>query len=379
MMGVRNLVISLFAFLIGCAGEINAPPTPTFHSEGYPEKLSDWGNLIAADGLLKLGYDVHPYDLATPLFSDYAMKLRTVTLPEGQLADYRQNDVFDFPVGTVITKTFYYNESGDGTVSYGTPGKLVDASLPLTGTRLVETRILAHRATGWVAIPYVWDEDQSDAYLKRTGAVIPLNIQHHDGRREAFAYVTPNQNQCAGCHAPNNTSRELSPIGPKARHLNKASTYHDGFNQLDYWRFAGLLRVTDDQAQSAPSNAVWVENHKDVSSARDLDARARAYLDANCSHCHNPKGPADTSGLNLEPDALGPALGLCKVAIAAGDGAGGRPYDIVPGHPDKSIFVFRMESTKPSEMMPELGRSLSHAEGVALIRNWIAAMDGNCT
>ena len=54
-----------------------------------------------------------------------------------------------------------------------------------------------------------------------------------------------------------------------------------------------------------------------------LDDRARAYLDINCSHCHNPNGPADTSGLNLEPDALAAALGVCKPPIAAGGGTGG--------------------------------------------------------
>jgi len=29
-------------------------------------------------------------------------------------------------------------------------------------------------------------------------------------------------------------------------------------------------------------------------------------------------------------------------------------------------------------MMPELGRSLVHEEGIALISNWISEMDGNC-
>ena len=99
-----------------------------------------------------------------------------------------------------------------------------------------------------------------------------------------------------------------------------------------------------------------------------MDERARSYLDINCSHCHNKVGPADTSGLLLEPtDKVGPSLGLCKLPIAAGTGTGDRKYGIVPGKPDESIFTYRMKSVIPSEMMPELGRSLSHAEGVALI------------
>ena len=41
-----------------------------------------------------------------------------------------------------------------------------------------------------------------------------------------------------------------------------------------------------------------------------------------------------------------------------------------------------MTSTEPEIRMPELGRNLVHAEGVALIREWITAMpapvSGSC-
>jgi hypothetical protein len=51
---------------------------------------------------------VLPYDLNTPLFTDYAHKLRTVWMPKGQSAVYNAENTFDFPVGTIISKTFYY-------------------------------------------------------------------------------------------------------------------------------------------------------------------------------------------------------------------------------------------------------------------------------
>jgi hypothetical protein len=60
--------------------------------------------------------------------------------------------------------------------------------------------------------------------------------------------------------------------------------------------------------------------------------------------------------------------------IAAGKGSGGRFYDIVPGSADKSIVTFRIESTEPGIMMPELGRRLVDKEGVALVRSWIDGM-----
>lgn len=107
--------------------------------------------------------------------------------------------------------------------------------------------------------------------------------------------------------------------------------------------------------------------------------RARAWLEINCASCHNPRGPARTSGLFLEYDQLEPtALGVCKPPVAAGRGSGGRAYGIVPGDPDASILTFRIESTELDIKMPELGRNLVDAEGVALIRAWIAAMPGAC-
>ncbi|MEZ5598728.1 MAG: hypothetical protein R3E84_20545 [Pseudomonadales bacterium] len=68
----------------------------------------------------------------------------------------------------------------------------------------------------------------------------------------------------------------------------------------------------------------------------------------------------------------------CAPPIAAGSGTGGRNFGIVPGQPDASMLLWRMTSTNPGTRMPELGRSLVHAEGVALIHDWIAQMPGEC-
>ncbi|MFN0024902.1 MAG: SO2930 family diheme c-type cytochrome [Parvularculaceae bacterium] len=365
----------LLFFALASCGRDNAPSPVVFYAEGYPEKLSDWNVLSAGNGVLTLNADAVPYDLATPLFSDYASKLRTITLPAGTSAAYDPENEFALPVGTVISKTFYYPTAGaqwPGAVVDGPAPTVNEGAMPLGGVRLIETRLLVHRAEGWVAIPYVWNEDQSDAALTRIGAVQPMTLHRADGRTEPFAYLVPNQTQCAGCHATNNTTRALAPIGVKARHLNKPSSFQAGFNQLDWWIARGLLTGTPRDA-AHPANASWTDE------TASLDARARAYLDINCSHCHSDVGPADTSGLDLRPGTpMGPAFGWCKSVIAAGGGSGGRPYDIVPGKPEQSIFVYRLETTKPGHMMPELGRAVTHMEGVKLIADWIAALEGDC-
>jgi uncharacterized repeat protein (TIGR03806 family) len=362
----------VFAALASCSER--KEPAPVFHAEENPERLSDWGMLAETADELVISDGVTPYDLATPLFSDYALKLRTVWIPNGAPAAYNMDSVFDFPVGTIITKTFYYSVPSNewtGDVTIGRERSVNGNAIALDHLRLIETRILVHRETGWAALPYIWNEEQTEAVLKRTGAVIPMTLHRGDGRTEEFGYLVPNVNQCAGCHASDATARVIEPIGLKARHLNKASSFAPGFNQLDYWLAKGLL--TGGIAGPAPRNAVWTDE------SEPIEARARAYLDANCSHCHNPVGPADTSGLNLEPDAAGPALGVCKTPIAAGTGTGGRVFSIVPGDPEASITVFRMETDNPGAMMPELGRAVTHKEGVALVSEWIAAMDGECS
>ena len=361
------MIAAIFGVLIvACSAE--RAPTPAFHESKAPQSLSEWGMVYARDGALIVNDGVTPYDIATPLFSDYALKLRTIWLPNGEAAIYHDRDAFDFPVGTVVTKTFFYLKAGD-LLAVGDAPTLSDKWIPLDAYRIIETRLLVRQEDGWAAYPYVWNDEQTDATLKRTGAILPVTLARGE-RKDEFSYLIPDQNQCAACHATNTETKAIKPIGLKARHLNKPSAYSPGFNQLDHWIASDLL--TTPSIADAPANAIWADE------GAAIEARARAYLDINCSHCHNPEGAADTSGLNLEPDASGAALGLCKPPIAAGGGTGGRAFGIVPGEPDSSITLFRMETMDPAAMMPELGRALAHEEGVALIRDWITRMSGGC-
>lgn len=366
-------VFVALAFAAGC-GERAAV---AFH-ETPPERLSDWGLVLAEGDRLVLNERVLPYDLNTPLFSDYAQKLRTVWMPAGRAARYRETGDWEFPVGTVLTKTFYYPVAGTGEVRAETAEPLFDGTaLALAGVRLIETRLLVKQAGGWEAYPYVWNEGQTEATLRRVGDLVPLRLAAAGSASRAFTYVVPDANQCAGCHRPDHGSRELRPLGPKTRHLNSVGAGRPAApaagDQLAAWTEAGYLEGAP-PAADAPRLAAW-DDPDDAS----VEERARAYLDVNCGHCHNPSGAADTSGLFLDIDTTDARrLGRCKPPIAAGSGSGNRRYSIVPGDPDASILVYRMETGDPAEAMPELGRALVHREGVALIREWIAGMRGEC-
>lgn len=383
--GLRSMrslaVVTLLCVLFGCSLD---PTSPVFHETTDPDTLAEWGVFGIEDGRLVPREGVVDYELNTPLFSDYAHKLRTVWMPPGTRASYSSEGAFEFPVGTIITKTFYYPLATEGdrarvlrtsTAKGLEPG----GRLVLDQVRLIETRVMVRRASGWAASTYVWSDAQREARLERAGAVRPLTLVNDayagSGSRPVdFDYVVPDINQCAGCHATDVKRGSLSPIGLKARHLNREHDYGlvgGRVNQLEYWVHTGRLTgpgASLGSLAAMPRAVAW----NDLSAP--LEARARAYLDINCGHCHNRLGPADTSGLSLEASETSPvALGVCKSPIAAGRGTGNRRFGIVPGQPDESITVYRMASTDPGAMMPELGRALAHDEGVELIRRWIAA------
>ena len=312
------------------------------------KNLSDYGFFTGFLVDLVPAKNVHPYELNTPLFSDYAQKKRFIYLPESSLIEYHPTEVFDFPVGTVLIKNFYYD----------------NVQLINQKGRIIETRLLIKKASEWLALPYIWNSEQTDAILEITGGVQEISLLG----KKPIHYQIPNMGQCKGCHQRNGI---LQPIGPTARQLNRnhLDDGEDSINQLRRLSRLGLLNVSEKEV--FPKLSAW--NDPKTGS---LDERARAYLEMNCAHCHRKEGPAKNSGLYLMSSSNGRhALGIMKAPVAAGSGSGQLAFDIVPGQPEASILLYRMNSTEPAVMMPELGRKMIHKEGVALIRSWIVSLE----
>jgi len=347
-------------------------------ADQIPDRLSEWG-IVFADGVnFELNEGVIPYDLNTPLFTDYALKLRSVWVPDGKTVSYNDTRELDFPVGTIISKTFHYEKAATfsaaslSVIAADRESLLDDhGDLNLSDHVLIETRLLIHYAEGWKALPYVWNAEQNEAFLELAGEARNIRLIVEEGSQD-ITYIIPDANQCAGCHTPDHSTKELRPIGPRAWQLNRdyvvAGTSR---NQLQHWVSQGLLTG---MSEAAPEGVRWSQPAQAT-----LEQRAKAYLDANCAHCHNPAGAADTSALNLDIDApVDRRYGVCKTPVAVGRGSGDRPYDITPGKPDESILLYRMQHTDPAIAMPELGRSAVHVEGVNVISQWIADLNGDC-
>ena len=295
--------------------------------QGYPASLSEYG--FFADGAQQVpAKGVTPYRLQTPLWSDGSEKLRFVYMPVGKRALANGDGLLNFPVGSALIKTF-----------------------KLEG-RLIETRVLLHRADGWVALPYQWNEAQTDAKLALAGA----RLDARTPAGEAISYAIPNKNQCKECHA---LGGEVTPIGPKGRNLSAAWL-------ADFAR-AGKLDKAPRVTRRVP---LWEDRDR----VPVADA-ARGYLDANCAHCHNPQGAASNSGLFLAWEVTDRTmLGIAKRPVAAGRGSGGLEFGIVPGKPEQSILYYRMASLEGGVSMPEVGRASLDRDGLAVVRRWIAQL-----
>jgi uncharacterized repeat protein (TIGR03806 family) len=318
------------------------------------KKLSEYGIFEGQMKEMDPVSEVLLYEPAASLFTDYAFKKRFVWMPKGVSATFDPQDQdkpLDFPNKTILVKNFYYPS---------------DFSKPEGDRKIMETRLLVKKNGKWEAYPYKWNEDQTEADYKITGGIFDVAWKDENGEVHKIKYAMPNKNQCKSCHHRNGT---FMPIGPKIKQLNHEIAYKEGpKNQLDKWVEAGLLKSLPEKQKI--KNLVAYNDPN-----ANLDQKARSYLDINCGHCHSTYGPAASSGLRLNFEETDPYhWGIKKSPVAAGMGAGTFKYDINPGHGMESILTYRMNSTHPGIMMPEIGRVTIHKEGVSLISEWINSL-----
>jgi uncharacterized repeat protein (TIGR03806 family) len=313
--------------------------------------LSEYGFFKGPIAELIPNSDVYPYDINNPLFSDYALKKRFVFLPSGNKMKIEDSGEVTFEVGSILIKNFYY------------PADYNDEE---TKVRNIETRLLIKGEEGWKPLNYIWNKDQTDAELNFIGDKQTVQFTDANYTTRSFSYQIPNLNECKNCHIK---GKDITPIGPTIAQLNKKYSFsEEHLNQLETFQNWSLidLPIHPFKLSKLP---VWNDTKA------TLEDRAKAYLDANCAHCHNSKGSAKNSGLFLTFDENDlRKRGILKPPVAAGKGSGDLEFSILPGHPEASILVYRMKSIDPAIQMPEIGRTLVHQEGVALLEDYIRTL-----
>lgn len=318
---LRLIVLcTLLAFFSSCMDDLNdADGNLPFQST-----LSAYGIFQGSPQDLHPQPGFYEYQLATELFSDYAEKQRLIHLPAGGRLVMTGDDLPEFPDSTVIVKTFYYHKDRRDTMH---------------GKRILETRLLIKHNSRWNVATYVWNDQQTDATLVTSGYNTTVNFTDADGHRHVISYHVPNTRECATCHQADET---ILPIGPKLRNLNMDVMVNEStINQLQHFQDLGLLSTFDtSQLPSLP---------RAFREGVPLAAQARAYLDMNCAHCHNPKGKGKDAGLNL--------------SFTLSESESG-----ITGKKDQ------IRQRIGSGQMPRIGTTVVHAEGLKLIEDYIRAL-----
>jgi putative heme-binding domain-containing protein len=324
-------------------------PNPQQDTSGsFPRSLSASGlySLVAeqvpAPGVLR-------YSIAAEPWSDYAVAERLVAVP-GEQSIKPEGPLWTFPKDSVLAKTLSLDlRAGDPT------------------SRLrVETQVLHFDGAEWQTYSYRWNDEQTDAVLvDAAGAECTFDMADAAApggtRRQTWRFA--GRAECQRCH----NKWSGPPLAFNAPQLNKPVNKPDAYDgrlvsQLDVLSELGLF-----ERPIADENRPRLADPCDISA--DLDARARAYLQVNCAHCHRMHaGSSALSKMHYDlpldkTDMVGvrPTLGTFGMhgaqVIAAGD-------------PFRSVLVYRMAKLGGGRM-PHIGSTEVDRAGVELISDWV--------
>lgn len=297
----------------------------------FPEKLSQTGCVDAADPA-RPAAGVLSYSVNAELWSDGADKERGFALPDGATIGVGPDGDLDLPVGSVTMKTF---------------------SL---GGRRVETRLMVRHDDGdWAGYTYEWDEGGRDATLLPAGKARAIGGQR---------YVFPSRGECLACH----TSAAGRTLGLELAQLDRPHTYASTGRTAP--QLATLAHIGLFSAALPPVTPL-----AGLGASGPAEARARAYLHANCSFCHRSGGPTP-SAIDLRASLPLGAARVCGVAPSTGDLGVPGALLLAPGDPARSLLSVRMRTTAQGRM-PPLASTRVHAEGADLVDAWIRGI-GAC-
>ena len=332
----------------GAFHELVRPATPR---PAFPTTVSATGCLAdlatrePAPGLV-------PFEVRAPLWSDDAKKHRFIVLPAGATIGFTVQGAWQFPVGTMFMKEFALDDDAD----------------PGTPERILETRFLIKRsASAWEGYSYMWDREHKDAFLL-DGAEIgryPMQSGALDaGGASVHRHTFPDRTQCLLCH---NVAAGRT-LGLQTGRMNTDHDY-DGFveNQLQAMSYAGLFTAP---LPDAPDALPRFPQPADENAT--LEARARAWLYANCSHCHQPGGPTpvpldfrfETSLSDTHACGVTPKFAISQLPS-------GKIID--PGHSDNSELFFRL-SRRDANQMPPIATLITDPVGVDVLQRWIDSL-----
>jgi uncharacterized repeat protein (TIGR03806 family) len=274
-----------------------------------------------------------PYAPNAAFWSDGATKDRWIGLPNGQNITVNNDGDWDFPNGTVLRKDFRL------------------------GNQLVETRLFMRHPDGvWAGYSYEWNGQQTDATLVVGGKTSTVAGQQ---------WVFPSDAQCLQCHS---TAAGRS-LGLETRQLAFNITYPQTGRNAHQLVTLNSINVLSPQIADPTTVTPYPDPY---GATGTLTERARAYLHTNCSQCHRPGGPAQST-MDLRYSTALNATNACDIAPQNGDLGIANARLIAPGAAARSIVVARA-NRRDANQMPPLATTRIDTAGVTLLTQWIDSL-----
>jgi hypothetical protein len=306
--------------------QLDAGEAPT-----WPEALSGLG-CFGDPGALDPLPGVLRYEVTAPLFSEGADKARWLVLPPGTTITPAADAEWGFPRGALLLKAFSLPEEGHP----------------------IEVRAMLRTDAGWAFASWAWADGDLSLVPERGAHTV---VQLPAGPQP---WLFPSLLSCELCHrVPGG-----QVLGLSTRQLHRRVDYgHVRADQLTAFDGVGLFSPP---ITALPDLPVLADPYR----AAPVADRARAWLHANCAHCHQPGGfaPPDQA-LDLRASTPLAEASLCMAPKHAGYTTPG-DHLLVPGDPAASHLVQRLR-TPSFEKMPPDGGIRYDEPGIAAVEQWI--------
>lgn len=363
-MGCRRIGGCLLALvLVSCGGDAQTASGPALQprpevqtclpdlTEGMPARLSETGCFTDLEAL-EPGPDLIAYDVNSALWTDGAFKPRYMVVPSPEQIKIMMNGSWQYPNGSVLIKVFGF--------------EFIDGDRD--SRRAVETRFMVRDEGRWNYYTYEWNDEGTEGELLAERKTVEYTIQGKSGP-EVIEYLFPEQDDCVTCHF----QPDDEVLGPKTSQINRNRNY-DGVvaNQLVAMGEIDLLaKVFGSDDVIVPSEEPRMANPQQGEGS--LEEQARAYLDANCGHCHRPNAYASSAdhGLDLRYEVSLEDSGLCEPMRYFPEWTG--TARVAPGDPQGSGILQRF-AVEDAQRMPSIGSSVVDPFGTQLLGRWIAQL-----
>jgi uncharacterized repeat protein (TIGR03806 family) len=335
-------------FAVDTSGALHALVRPASDPPSFPTTVSASG--CVADMTTRAAQSsLIPFEVRAPLWSDGARKRRFISLPGQETIGFTTSGAWQFPVGTIFMKEFALDDDNDAD----------------TADVIMETRFLIRRSEdAWEGYSYMWDRERKDAFLLEGAQVGSYAMQPgalDSSGASVHRHTFPGRSQCLLCH----NSAAGRVLGLQTGRMNTDHDYQ-GFvdNQLSAMDYIGLFSAPLPQKPQALPRFAQPDDE-----AAPLEERARAWLYANCSHCHQPGGPTpvpldlryETALGDTHTCGLTPRYRLSQIPDA---------QIIYPGDSAQSELFFRL-SRRDQNQMPPIATLIVEPSGVDVVRRWI--------